>query len=176
MCGIDERSAIADQSSGRNQISDAGIRTIVLHVLKHAFSLVQHADHRSGIFIRNIADNFFDRLAGLTINLLQNDFRSGNSYFVSFPAHLLQKNRQMKLTAAGDLEGIGRSGFFYFKTDIDFEFLFKTLADIAGSHIFASLSGERRIIDHKIHGQRRFFDLDHRQRIHRPIRAKRISD
>ena len=49
----------------------------------------------------------------------------------------------MQLAAAGNLEAVGRIGFFNLQADVDFQFFFQPFTDVAGSDVFPRLSGKR---------------------------------
>ena len=70
----------------------------------------------------------------------------------------------MQLATSGNFGAVSRIRFFHLQPNIDFQFFFQPLTDVAGSDIFAGLSCKRRGVDHEVHRQRRLFNPDHRQR------------
>ena len=156
-------------------VNDLRIGAFVLDIDHLAFAQVQHVDDGTAVVVRYGTDDFLDRFAETAFDTLEDDFRTGNTDLVAFTAHILQEDRKMQLAAAGYLEGIGGIGLFNTQTDIDFQFLLKTFADVTGSDIFAALSLEGRCVDHEVHRHRRLFDRDLRHRFN-VFAADRIAD
>ena len=82
----------------------------------------------------------------------------------------------MQFASAGHFEGIRAVGGFHKQAHVDLQFLFQSFLDVARRDVFALFAGERRRVDHEIHGQRRFFDADGGQRIDVFLHAKRVAD
>ena len=66
----------------------------------------------------------------------------------------------MEFTSAGYLECICGVCIFNLQTDIDFQLLFQSFTDVTGCNLFTGLTGKWRVVDHEVHGQSRFFDLN----------------
>ena len=83
------------------------------------------------------------------------NFGLADSEFKSLTTHILDQNGQMQLASSGYFECICILCLFHTKGDICIQFPEKTIPDVPAGHIFALLSGKRRVIDNKMHGNRR---------------------
>ena len=70
----------------------------------------------------------------------------------------------MKLTTAGNLEGISRIRILYTERYIGLQLTHQTVTDMTGSHELTLLTGERGVIDDEIHRDRRLRNLLERNR------------
>ena len=70
----------------------------------------------------------------------------------------------MKLTTAGNLEGISRIRILYTERYIGLLLTHQTVTDMTGSHELTLLTGERGVIDDEIHRDRRLRNLLERNR------------
>ena len=70
----------------------------------------------------------------------------------------------MKLTTAGNLEGIGRIGILYTEGYVGLELTHQTVTDMTGSNELTLLTGERGVVNDEVHRDRRFGDLLERNR------------
>ena len=69
----------------------------------------------------------------------------------------------MKFATAGHFEYVGIAGVVDTQGNVLEQFLLEALADLAAGHELAFAAGERRGVDHEVHGQRGFV---HRNRRH----------
>ena len=69
----------------------------------------------------------------------------------------------MQFAAAGNAEDIGIGSVFNTQGNVGQQFFLQAVADLAGSYEFAFSTGQRRSIDHKVHGQCRLVHAQHRQ-------------
>ena len=65
----------------------------------------------------------------------------------------------MKLTTAGNLEGIRRIGILYTEGYIGLQLTHQTVTDMTGSNELTFLTGERRIVNDEVHRDRRLGNL-----------------
>ena len=94
----------------------------------------------------------------MLVCLIKN-FRFAHCKFKAFPAHILDEDGQMKLTPARNLEAFGGIRFLYPKGNIRIQLTEQSVPKMAAGHEFAFLSGKRRIIYDKMHGDRRLGNL-----------------
>ena len=69
----------------------------------------------------------------------------------------------MQFATAGNAEYISVGSIFNTQGNVGQQFFLQAVADLAGSHEFAFSTGQRRSIDHKVHGQGRLVHAQHRQ-------------
>ena len=61
----------------------------------------------------------------------------------------------MQLTAAGNFEAVHVIGLFHAKGNIGVQLAKQPVSQMSGGHKFSFLSGQRAVIDHKLHGDGR---------------------
>jgi hypothetical protein len=66
----------------------------------------------------------------------------------------------VQFAAAGHFEHVGVSGVVDAQGDVLQQFLFEALADLAAGDVLAFTTGQRRGVDHEVHGQGRLVDRD----------------
>ena len=96
---------------------------------------------------------------------MQDDLRLGDRQLVALSAHILYENGKVQLAASGNLEAVGGVGLLHDHADIDLQLLVQSFADMARGYIFTDLARERRLVDHEVHGKRRFFNVNHFHRL-----------
>jgi hypothetical protein len=84
---------------------------------------------------------------------------------IAFAAHVLEQDGEVQLAAPVHDENVGILGVLDTQRDVLEQFALQALADLAAGHVLAFAAGERRGVDHEVHGQRRLVDLEQRQRI-----------
>ena len=95
---------------------------------------------------------------------------------MNFTAHVLNQYGQMKFTTSGNFEALCRVSIFYTKADIGVQLTVQTVTKMTGSDVFTFLSGERAVIYHEVHGDRRLGDLLERNRLRLFRRTQGITD
>ncbi len=149
-----ELATVTDETSGR----DLKLETRIAagqgaHAVQHTLSLGQLLDHGAGTLIRyvNVGNLHGLLLSALLVGLV-NNLGLGNRKFEALTTHGLHQYGKMQLTAAGNLEAICRSGLLHAKRYIGVQLTEQTVTDVTGGHELTLCTGERRIIDHEIHG------------------------
>ena len=107
--------------------------------------------------------------------MVQN-LRLADRKFVTFPAHIFNKDRQMKFAAAGNLKALGRVCVFHPETYVRIQFPVETVAEMTGSDIFSFLSGKRTVVYHKVHGNCGLGDFLERNSLRIVAAAEGVSD
>ena len=82
----------------------------------------------------------------------------------------------MKLATAGNLVAVRALGLFDTQGNVGVQLAEQTVSDVAGGDILTFLSGKRRVVYDKVHGDRRLGDLLERNRLRVFRCADRISD
>ena len=104
------------------------------------------------------------------------DFRLADREFITFPAHVLDQDGEVELAAAGYFEAVGIVHLFHPEADVRVQFAEQAVAQMAGGHVFAFLSGEGAVIYDELHGDGRLGDLLERDRIRMIGGAEGIAD
>ena len=87
------------------------------------------------------------------------NLRLADCELVSFTTHVLDKNGEMKLTTAGNLEALCCVRIFHTKADIGVQLTVETVTEVTGSDVFTFLSCKRAVIYEEVHGECRLGDL-----------------
>ena len=85
--------------------------------------------------------------------------RLADCELVSFTAHVLDKNGEMKLTTAGNLEALCCVCIFYTKADICVQFTVEAVTEVTGSDIFTFLPCKWAVVYKEVHGDGRLGDF-----------------
>ena len=173
-----EISAVADEAAGRDHEGQAGVISLQgSHIDQFALALSQLLDDIARKLFGDIDDALLDGLKPLSFFIIMiDDLCLADRKLISFAAHRLNKNGQVQLAAAGDLEGLGRISILDPQRNIRIKFSVEPVADMAAGDIFSVFAGQRRIVDVESHGDRGLGDLLERDG-HRIIhRAQRIAD
>ena len=80
------------------------------------------------------------------------NLRFADCKLVSLTAHVLNKNGEVKLTTAGNLEALGCIGVFYTKADVCVQLTVETVTKVTGSDVFTFLSCKRTVVYKEVHG------------------------
>ncbi len=149
-----ELAAVADETSGRDLKLETGIAAGQrAHAVQHALSLGQLLDHRAGALVRyvNVGDLHGLLLSALLIGLVDN-LCLGNRELEALAAHGLHQYGKVQLTAAGNLEAVCSSSLLHAKRHVGVQLAEQTVADVTGGHKLTLCTGQRRIVDHEVHG------------------------
>ena len=131
---------------------------------------------RAHKFLGHIDSEKFQRLTFFPFNVLINNLRFAYRELIAFAPHRLDEDRQMELAAATDFKSVRAVGFTNPQADVRFFFFHQSVAQMPRSHILTFFARKRTVVDHEHHGQRRFVDIDGRQRF-RIIRIRqRVAD
>ena len=121
---------VADESAGRNGELQTGVSAVVYaHSLQLTFPESQLLDDVSGELVRNIdvyklhGLQFFTALVRMVDNLCLTYGK-----FITLTAHILDEDGQMKLTTAGNLEGLSGLSLFHTETDIRIQLTEQTVS------------------------------------------------
>ena len=99
----------------------------------------------------------------MTVNFTEYHARFADCQFKAFAAHVFQQNGQVQFAAARNAENVGIGCIFNTQGNVGQQFFLQAVADLAGSYEFAFSTGQRRSVDHKVHGQGRLVHAQHWQ-------------
>ncbi|MNH31000.1 hypothetical protein D3C79_913260 [compost metagenome] len=120
---------VADQAACRNQEFQTDLAgAVVDHVDHFCFAAAQALHYCAHAFFRNINEQALKRLHFGTVDFLNDNFRLGNLQFITFTAHILDQNPEVKLAASGYDKGIRAVCFIYTQADICFKLFEQTFA------------------------------------------------
>ena len=153
-----------DQAACRNVVFQTGTTvTVAFHIGQFATAAAEFFHDRALVFIWHIHSQIFVRLAFLTVNFTEYHARFADCQFKAFAAHVFQQNGQVQFATTGNAEYISVGSIFNTQGNVGQQFFLQAVADLAGSHEFAFSTGQRRSVDHKVHGQGRLVHAQHRQ-------------
>ena len=89
---------------------------------------------------------------------LQHDAGTRDAELEALAAHLLDQDGELQFAAAGDDVAVLVGGFLDLQRDIALGLLEQAVADDAGGDLVAFGAGQRRVVDHEGHGDRRRID------------------
>ena len=147
----------------------------VLHRGHFALTARDHINHLRGKLFGDVDGQLFDRLAAHAINLFINYLRLPYLQLITFAAHRLDQDGQMKHAAPGNNPFVGRR-LLDAQCKIFFQLVLQAIVDVARSAIFALLTKKRRIIDRKEHRHSRLINGNRRQGLRAIEVADRIAD
>ena len=136
---------------------------VAFHIGQFATATAKLFHNGTLVFIRYVHGQVFVRLAFLAIDFTEYHARFADCQFKAFAAHVFQQNGQVQFATAGNAEYISVGSIFNTQGNVGQQFFLQTVADLAGSHEFAFSTGQRRSVDHKVHGQGRLVHAQHRQ-------------
>ena len=100
-----------------------------MHVAKLTFSLAKLLDNASGELIIYIDVSKLHRLQLLTVLIIViENLCLADGELVALTAHVLDQNRQMKLTTTRYFEAVGAVGLFHTKADIGVQLSEQTIS------------------------------------------------
>src|SRR3989344_7145134 len=102
------------------------------HILHETTAPSEHRDYGAACFLRGIDDHMFDGFVPLSINLAEDDFRTGNLKLESFAAHRFDKHGKMEFSAAGDFVAVRARDQFHMQSHVHFTLTLEARADVAG--------------------------------------------
>src|SRR6202022_3440003 len=97
--------------------------------------------------------------------------RARHLKLVALPTHRLHQDGEVQLSAPRDGPRVGGIGVFDFQRAVSLQLLEQPLPDLAGSDEFSVSAGEWRVVNQKIHRDRRLLDRDSSQ----PLRMLEIG-
>ena len=151
----------SDQSTGRDgELKTYSSVACCAHTLKFTFTLAEFLDDGTGKFLRNINICDLDRrqfAAGLVCII--ETLRFADCKFISFTAHVLNKNGKVKLTTAGNLEALSCICVFHTKADVCIQLTVEAVTKVTGSDKFTFLSCKRAVVYKEVHGDGRLGNL-----------------
>src|SRR5690606_6004003 len=149
----------ADQAAGRDAVLEAHAPLAVrLHVLQFATAATELFHDAALVIFLDVDGEHFVRLALHAVDFLVHHARAAHRQLETFTAHVLEQDRQVQFAATGNLEHVRVAGVGHAQGDVLEQFLFQALADLAAGDVLAFTTGQRRGVDHEVHGQRRLVD------------------
>src|SRR3989344_9152734 len=91
----DEIAAETEEPAGGDQKLHAHMPVFGAHILHETTAPSEHRDYGAACFLRGIDEHMFDGFVPLSINLAEDDFRTGNLKLESFAAHRFDKHGKM---------------------------------------------------------------------------------
>ena len=162
----------ADQAASRDAVLEAHAPLAVrLHVLQFATAATELFHDAALVIFLDVDGEHFVRLALHAVDFLVHHARAAHRQLETFTAHVLEQDRQVQFAATGNLEHVRVAGVGHTQGDVLEQFLFQALADLAAGDVLAFTTGQRRGVDHEVHGQRRLVDRD---RLH-ALEALRVA-
>ena len=139
--------------------------TIALGIHGNHFALAtgHHIDHLRTEFLRAVDGELLDRLALLSINLLDNDLRLANGNLIALATHRLDEDGEVEHTTTINYpRTIAGLVFLDAKGNILLKFLVEAILNLTRGDILAVLAEEGRVVDGEKHRHGGLIDLDAR--------------
>ena len=148
-----------------------------MHVAEFPFTLTQLLNNASGELVIYINVSQLHRLQLLAILVIViKYFGFADRELITFTTHVFDQDGQMKLTTSGYFETVSTVSLLHTKADIGVQLTEQTVAQMTGSDEFSFCTGERAVIDIKLHGDGRLRNLLERNCFRRFRCTQSISD
>ena len=137
---------------------------MVRHRFHATFALGHELSDRSQVFLGDVDSHALHRFRAHAINSLGDDLRLTNGQLETFTAHLLDKDRQSKLTTPLNFPSIGTFGGKHAQRNVTNEFAIKSVLHLAcGDLCSLDAAGHGRGVNSNSHGDRGIINGDQRQ-------------
>ena len=161
-----ELGAEPDQATRRHQELHPYPAGAVVDHLLHAPAPQPHqlGDHTDEL-VGGVDGEAFDRLVDLPVDHPCHHLRLANGQFEAFAAHHFHQHRQLQLTAALHLPGVGTVRRLHPDGDVADQLLIQSRLHQPRRQLLARLPRQGRGVDADRHGDRRLVHVDQRQRL-----------
>src|SRR5665213_1323285 len=167
---VDQVCFQADQAAHRDESLDSDAVAMVVHVDNLGFAAGKIFHGGAHGFLGNFQKKFFDRFElPAVIIFAVNDFGTGDEHFVAFAAHLFNQNGDLHFTPPGHAENVGDVRRPHSQRDIGANLFGQSLPDMARGHQLAVQTGQRAVVDRKLHLDGRRINGHERQRLPRDV-------
>ncbi|KCB28214.1 hypothetical protein L543_2719 [Bordetella hinzii L60] len=167
----------ADQATRRDDVFQAGAAAAIgLHVLQVAAAAAQLFHYPALVRIFDIHRQGFERLALHAVDFLEHHARARDGQLIAFAAHGFKQDGQVQFAAARDFEHRVVAGVAHAQRHVGLELSLQAVAQLAAGHELAFAAGQRRSVDHEVHGQGGLVDAQHGQRLGRGRIGHRRAD
>src|SRR5206468_3699804 len=119
----------------------------------------------AGELVRAVDHQLLVRLEQLPVlAAMEDDLRPPERELVALAAHRLREDRQRKLAPAEYDRRVGFGRLLDAEADVLLELLLQALGEVPARDVLAREPRQRRVVDAKLHGERRLVDTDARER------------
>src|SRR5690606_20330458 len=154
----------ADQAARRDAVFEAeAALACPIHIGQFAAATTDFFHDAALVFVFHVDGQVFIRLALLAVDFLVHHARLGDGDFETFATHVFQQDGEVQFAATGDAEHVRILGIFDPERDVGQQLLGEAVADLARGHELALGAGQRRGVDHEVHGQGRLVHGQHGQ-------------
>ena len=162
--------------AGHQELQPHPAGAVVDHLLHAALAHAEQLGDDAEIVLRHVDGEPLDGLVQLAVDLPGDDLRLADGQLEALAAHHLDEDRQLQLTAALHLPGVGTLGRLDPQRDVADQLLLEPVLHQPGGELLAGLAGERGGVDADRHRDRRVVDVDDRQRLRIVDVGQRLAD
>ena len=149
-----------DQRLRGDDVFEADAAVLAYHHVLELRAARAQAVHDGALeFGRAVQHEQFDGLYGNAVLFVGDDDHLGDAELEALAAHGLDKDGEVQLAAARDLEAGLANDVLHFQPDIDLLLLVEPVAELGGGHEFSFAAGQRAVVGIEFHGEGGLLDL-----------------